>query len=149
MYNLKEINQEIDNFLGCKDSEVFKWCSLCFNVFLVLLFRNLIGELVRWSPPIIPALEGETGESKGEGGPGLALVTEELEVSLGAHKIVSIMTAVTMPGPSVAALVHCRLLEGTREGCTFILQYHFLPVLVTFTCTHTISKVVHFKRRVR
>lgn len=47
MYNLKEINQEIDNFLGCKDSEVFKWCSLCFNVFLVLLFRNLIGDWFR------------------------------------------------------------------------------------------------------
>lgn len=65
MDNLKEINQEIDNFLGCKDSEVFKWCSLCFSVFSVLLFRNLVGEMARWFPPVIPASEGKMGAGRG------------------------------------------------------------------------------------
>lgn len=87
----------------------------------MLFFRNLIGELVRWFLFIILVLEGEIGESKGEGGLGLVLVIEELEVSFGVYKIVLIMIVVIMLGFFVVVFVYCRFLEGIREGCIFIL----------------------------
>lgn len=51
----------------------------------MLLFRNLVGEMVRWFPRVIPAAEGKGVQAEEEGS-GLSLVTKAKEVSVGALK---------------------------------------------------------------
>lgn len=88
MYNLKEINQEIDNFLGCKDFKSFQIVFSMFQCFLGVAFQKSgqgSGEVV---PTCNPSTRGEAGCRQRMRRSGLSLVTKGLEVSLGARKTV-------------------------------------------------------------
>lgn len=86
MYNLKEINQEIDNFLGCKHFRHFQIVFSMFQCFLGVAFQKSgqgNGEVV---PTCNPSTRGEVGCGQRMKRSGLALVMKKLEVSLGHRR---------------------------------------------------------------